>query len=381
MIVNLVNGGADSLESLGEVFTIKVEYYRSLEYSVKWTDPMKPKGKSKRPKTSKSKNDLCGEDAVLRRTRGKWRQEERDKAQSVSAKVQLDEPSTNDIIDIIDRGGEDEPEEWGTLVEVDDKGLDQFDEDQVSVTSSVKSGPSFPEKLSLEKPLSLCPSCRKLYQTAKRRKTPLKDKMLDTNPKSLTCDQWILLKPWRSKTTADCGGSLSQLIHKLVKSSRNRTKLVRKVCSRPHLFLERNLQRCIRKPVKKEKRKNRRKRAREDSQGPRIAKQQRLPNNQHRPIIDDFSHENGIEPIANNFTHNGPDPKSSRCSTSSLESQEDSDLTLTQPPVSVTSDTNSSKLCPKQSAPKRGGFRDLLAQLRGNNSMIIRESTTEVTPK
>lgn len=363
------------------MFTIKIEYYRSLEYSVKWKDPMKSKNRSKHPKTSKSKNDLCGEDGVLRRTRGKRRQKEWEKAQSVSAKVQMDEPSTNDIIDIIDRSGEDESEEWGTFVEVADEGLDHLDEDRVSVTSSVKSGPSFPEKRSFEKPLSLCPACRKLYQTAKRRKTPLRDKMLDTNPKSLTCDQWILLKPWRSKTVSDCGGSLSQLIIKLVKSCRNKTELVGKVCSRPHLFLERNLQCCIRKPVKKEKRKNRRKRAREDSQGPRVAKQQRLPNNRHRPISDDFSHDDSIQPIVNGFTRNGPDPMSSRCSTSSLGSQEDSDLTLTLPPASVTSDTNSSKLCPKQSAPKRGGFRELLAQLRGNNSMIIRESTTEVTPK
>lgn len=357
------------------MFTIKVEYYRALEYSVKWKDPMNPVRRSKR--LEKSPNDSCVEDSIHRKTRGRRRQNGwGEKAQPENRKAEMDKLSADDILDIIDRSHESDSEERAT-VEVADEGVDLSDDD----TNSVRSGPSFPRKLPAEKPVSsLCPACRKLYQRVKWMKAPLKDKLLDNNPKSPTCDQWILLKLWRSKALPDSRGNFSQVIHQIIQKGKKKDKLAVEVCSRPHLFLTRNLRRCIRKPQKKEKKtKNWRKRSREDSRGPRVAKQQRLLNNQRQPSSCNLSHNNSVQPVRNGVSHTSPDPTSGHSSTF-LESAEDSDLTLR--PGSVTLETDSSKVNPKQSVSKRGaGFKDLLAQLRGNHSMIIRESTTEVTPK
>lgn len=332
---------------------------------------MNPKSKPKQTKTLKSQND-----SVQRRTGSKRQQKAWKKAQSKNTRAEMVKMSTGDLLDIIDRSHEDS-------VEISDEAIDQ-DDDQISVTSSVRSGPSLSRELLTEMPLTLCPVCRKLYQRVKRIKVPLKDKLLDNNPKSLTCDQWILLKPWRRKQLSLCRGNLqsfSQIIHKLyvAKKDQNKNELMSgEVCSRPHLFLQRNLRRCTKKTLK-EKKKNWKKRAREDSHGPRVAKQQRLLNH-HRPISNDFSHDNSFQPIGNGFTDNSPGAMS--YNTSSSENGDDSDVILRQRPVSVTSETDHSKVCPKRSAPKRGaGFKDLLAQLRGNNSMIIRESDSEMIPK
>lgn len=152
----------------------------------------------------------------------------------------------------------------------------------------------------------------------------------------------------------------------------------REVCSRPHLFLQRNLRRSIRKPLKKETKKNRRKRPREDCQGPCAAKQLRL-NTQRQEVSNDVSHNNTVQPSRNSFTLNSHGLMSS---TLSLESRKDSDLTLELLSLSTISEIDTLKTCTKQSVPKRGaGFKDLLAQLRGNSSMIIREATTEVPPQ
>ncbi|XP_055084335.1 uncharacterized protein si:ch211-227n13.3 [Periophthalmus magnuspinnatus] len=248
--------------------------------------------------------------------------------------------------------------------------------------SSVMSGPSRRYNPCADKPLTLCPACRKLQQKAKRMKAPRKDKLLDTNPKSLTCDQWILLKPWRSKKKFDGRGNqlgIVQSIHKLlvVKKSKKKNYLgAEDMCSRPHVFLQRNLFHWMKKPMMKERKKNRKKRAREDSQGTRVAKRKRTHNND-QPISNSLIHN--TEPIRNCFTHNSSlDPISSPCSTSSLESgPDDSDLMCRLLPVSVPSEASDSfkEVTNCQIVSKKvGGFKDLLAQLRGNNSMIIRET-------
>ncbi|XP_055007525.1 uncharacterized protein si:ch211-227n13.3 isoform X1 [Boleophthalmus pectinirostris] len=357
---------SDSLESMMHMFSIKVEYYRLLEYSVKWKDPMNPKRNCNRPKTLKDQ-DSPSEDSIQCKTEGKRQQKERKKAQSGKTVADVDKQTINDILDLIDRSHENLPEETSPWVEVADDGVDQSDDDQVSV-SSITSGPSSNYDPCVDKPLTLCSACHKLQQKAKRM-APLKHKLLGTNPKSLTCDQWILLKPWRSKKKPDGKRNvlgLVQFIHKLrvVKKSMKKKKMpAEDMCSRQHVFLQRNLH-CVKKPIMKERKKNRKKRAREDSQGTRVAKQKRTHKNQ--PI----SLNHNTVPRRNGFTHNYSfDPMSSHCSILSQSGPDDSDVTFRLPPL------DSFKEFPKQTISKRGGgFRDLLAQLRGNNSMIIKET-------
>lgn len=336
---DLCNDGFESLESM-TVFTVKVEYYRSFEYAMQWSDPMNPIRKSKRLK--RSPKDLCVVDPVQRRTSlRRLPSGRREEAQCAKSEA-------DDLIDIINRSNESETE-----VTLKDEGVDQSEDD----TESVRSGPAFPCKSSAEKPeRSLCPTCCKLYQKVKRMKAPLKHKPQDYNPKSPTCDQWVLLKLWSSRILPDSRVNLSELILKMVRKDKKEDQFkAEEVCSRPHLFLTRNLRRCLTKPPKK-----RGKRPRKDSQGPRVAKQQRL--------LD------SSQPIKDGVTHTSPDPMSSCSSVSSLDNGGDSDQT--QHLLSVTLERDSLKANLKQNVPKRGGFKELLAQLRGNHSMIIRESTT-----
>ncbi|CAL9689056.1 unnamed protein product [Knipowitschia caucasica] len=348
--------------------SIKIEYYRSFKYSMKWKNLMNSKLNSKKRKTSKSPNNpSSSEDFIKGRERGK-RQQKRSKTVQCCNTHEVNKRSIDDLLDLIDRRQDD------LSVEVADEGVDCSDDDQVSV-SSIMSGPSGDYDSTLNKLLTLCSVCRKLQQKAKRMKAPLKNKLLCTDPKSFSCDQWILLKPWRRKQKQTSLLDLTQLIHRLrlIKNKQKKGQnelMVEVVCMRPHPFLQRNLRHCIKNPIIKNGEKNRRKRAREDSLVPRVAKQKRTHTNR-RPV---GCGDANTDPMTNDVTHNRSminDSLSSCCSPVSLESGlQDSDLT---PALSVAS--RSFKEMPKQTVPKRdGGFKDLLAQLRGNNSMIIRET-------
>ncbi len=125
--------------------------------------------------------------------------------------------------------------------------------------------------------------------------------------------------------------------------------------------------------MKKERNRNRRKRTRDDSQGPRITKQLRVS---LRRISDDvFSRTD------NNDLH----PTSARSSSPGFEACIDREIdnpagsgleTVELIPSTVTLETTKPRAVPpKPKAQKKtGGFRDLLAQLRGNSSMIVRET-------
>ncbi|XP_061524763.1 uncharacterized protein LOC133397641 isoform X2 [Phycodurus eques] len=127
---------------------------------------------------------------------------------------------------------------------------------------------------------SLCPSCRKVYQRAKSLKTPIKDKLLDNDPTSLTCDNWVLLKKWKASRLPESRGKLSHsllLVQSCLKGKRKAKQNERKnSCSRPHIFLHRNLRRPHKVPARKEAKRNQCQRASDDSQGCPIAKQKRL---------------------------------------------------------------------------------------------------------
>ncbi|XP_070774951.1 uncharacterized protein [Enoplosus armatus] len=200
------------------------------------------------------------------------------------------------------------------------------------------------------------------------------------DPKSLTCDQWVLIKKCRPRRLPNARGKL--LIHvQLVKNSLEVKSGAKQcvgegessACSRPHTFLQRNLRRRFRVPVKKGRKKNRRKRTRDDSQGPRAAKQQRLHSNSHiQHLSISCTDNNGLHPTGGHSSS----PDFVCGSDQEMGNSADQDVTVELIPSSVTLEiTKPRDATPKQKAPKkRGGFRDLLAQLRGNSSVIVRET-------
>lgn len=131
----------------------------------------------------------------------------------------------------------------------------------------------------------------------------------------------------------------------------------------------RNLRRHVRVPVKK----NRRKRRRDGTQDPRATKQQRLHSNNHSQHISIGStNEIGLHPTSGHSSSPGFEGRSDQ----EVDDQADTNLNVGLIPSTVTlTTTKPSEVPPKQKTPKkRGGFRDLLVQLRGNSNMIVRET-------
>lgn len=153
-----------------------------------------------------------------------------------------DDGDTGDILDIDSTQQKND----GWFVRVDDEGVDLCDGDSSSV-SSISSGPLVLDSSSSRKQRpsqDFCSACWNLYKKAKKVKAPLKNEldngewsncgrqsvfyrtivslfplkrvfltgtvccfvMLLTDPNSLTCDQWVLLKKWRPKRAPNPAG-------------------------------------------------------------------------------------------------------------------------------------------------------------------------------
>ncbi|XP_075954189.1 uncharacterized protein LOC142956466 isoform X1 [Anarhichas minor] len=359
--------------------------YRSFEYCVKWKLPMYPRRSSRPPKASKrspQRSPSPNEEVIQRRWRGKRQRTGLREAEADDNLVNTDkEEEDRDIIDVINstlQARRVAEEDEVKFVEVTDEGVDDSDEDCVSVTSSIASGPSVlhnsvsPKKL--RPPQGLCSACKTLYQKAKKMKAPIKSKLLDNDPKSLTCDQWVLIKSWRPRRLPNARGKLLirvQLVKKRLAVNNGANRPARcggdsPACSRPHAFLQRNLRRRVRVPVKK---KSRRKRTRDGSQGRRVAKQQRLLSNNRGQRVSS-------SPASGPSGSAGFEGRSDQ----EVNDESDTNPTLELIPSTVTMETTKPReVPPEQKAPKKkktttGGFRDLLAQLRGNSSMIVRET-------
>lgn len=225
-----------------------------------------------------------------------------------------------------------------------------------SSSSSIVSGPS---TLCYDKrDYDLCSSCQMLYEKAKRLKTPMISKLLDNDPESLTCDQWVLRKKWKPRRLPDVRRKLLSQV-RLDDGVTTGQREQSSPCSRPHTFLQRNLRRTSSSTGVK---KNRRKR-RGNSQGSRVAKQQRL--DQHTNIKGLVREPNG---------HFSSDARNR--SSPDTESGGENDETVQRVPsladrkAITPAEARAQKRAPKKTCQ----FRDLLAQLRGNSSMIIRET-------
>lgn len=133
-------------------------------------------------------------------------------------------------------------------------------------------------------------------------------------------------------------------------------------------------------PVKPGRKRNRRKRQRDDSLGPRVAKQQRLHSN------DLARHASNNIPAGNTVVDNSSPYQSSSQSTSSgfdgwseqeMEFPEDAHqaVELISSSVNVRGSIKPQEARVKPKAMKKtAGFRDLLAQMRANTSVIIKET-------
>ncbi|XP_058648517.1 uncharacterized protein si:ch211-227n13.3 isoform X2 [Onychostoma macrolepis] len=133
-----------------------------------------------------------------------------------------------------------------TKNEIESRGEVESILDESSTDLTVESGPSSPCH-----PVDTvrCRECEKLFAKMRKQPTPEK-KSRDTNPASLTCDVWVLLKKWhprrrRHREKGLLWTSLSR-IRKLLEGGSdfaavNRTEAS---CSRPHVFQQRNLRHC-----------------------------------------------------------------------------------------------------------------------------------------
>ncbi|KAG7327722.1 hypothetical protein KOW79_009328 [Hemibagrus wyckioides] len=109
---------------------------------------------------------------------------------------------------------------------------------------SVVSGPSSPSaaQYSLR-----CRECERLFSKM-RRQEPRKKKR-DKNPASLSCDEWLLNKKWQPQRRQQSRGRLWVHLKRIrlraaKQSDEGMTNKSWSLCSRPHVFLQRNLRHC-----------------------------------------------------------------------------------------------------------------------------------------
>ncbi|KAF6730842.1 hypothetical protein FQA47_008463 [Oryzias melastigma] len=131
-------------------------------------------------------------------------------------------------------------------------------------------GPLFHHHDTAQKPKpvhNLCPACHKLYQTVKRHRAPIKDKLLDNDPSSLTCDQWVLIKKWLPRKLSH-SSRLSRGDARFIPLRREQRVGAGEpmTCSRPHIFLQRNLRQCTRLLAEKKRKTKTRKQRKAGSQ-------------------------------------------------------------------------------------------------------------------
>ncbi|KAM9322308.1 uncharacterized protein KZ484_020531 isoform 1-T3 [Pholidichthys leucotaenia] len=333
---------------------------------------MYPKRSSRQAETSKESPQETRTEEVIKRRVSQRRKTWLKEAEADKSINNRKDGTGQDHITLINSTWDGEEEETKT-VEMVDKDLDESDEDSDSTCSSIASGPSFlyysSSKKKKKPSQSLCLACQKLYQKAQRLKRPIKSKLLDNDPKSLTCDQWVLLKTWKPRRLPNKRGNLLrciQLVNKAQTKRReaNTEERASPSCSRLHIFLQRNLRWCTEASAKKEKgKKNKRKRTRVDSPGSHAAKQQCLHSNR----LYDHSSSSSVDEEPNSRGRSGcPSPRKE------MAGLLHSNLTA----ESVNLHTTKPNFAPFKwkTPPKNPGFRDLLIQLRGSNSMIVKET-------
>ncbi|XP_054889343.1 uncharacterized protein si:ch211-227n13.3 [Poeciliopsis prolifica] len=342
--------------------SIKVEYYRSFEYTLNWPATMSLRRPSRLQFPQKS--PASDEDVARPRRRSRRRRQRLDETQA-------DVSEEGDIIDLIASHPFAKEGAARMAVGTLSYGLDKSNDESGSESSnsSIVSGPStlccdYRDEFYSD----LCSACHNLYKKAKRLKAPIRSKLLDNDPKSLTCDQWVLMKRWKPKgrpVARQKSLSHIQLDDGIVVRRGEQSS----PCSRPHIFLKRNLRRASSMAENQKKKERRRKRTGR-SQGSRVAKQQRLQNNS----LHQHTNSKGLVDNPNRSFGSGSDlrdqisPETEGCSKSGVTGLVPSSGARKAPaPAAV----QAAMRAPKKTCE----FRDLLVQLRGTSSMIIRETS------
>uniref|UniRef100_A0A1A7Z0U4 Uncharacterized protein n=2 Tax=Iconisemion striatum TaxID=60296 RepID=A0A1A7Z0U4_9TELE len=276
------------------------------------------------------------------------------KLRSQGRRTQLEEDGNYDLINIINR-----PER--EAVEIVDNGLSESDDDLADEGSSID-GPHIVCHTSSKTPKSsqaLCSGCLELYQQAETAETPIKNKPRDHDPKSLTCDHWVLIKKWTPRRLPN-----ARKLDKVITLRQGKKPEESPACSRLHVFLRRNLSRA-RLQTKKDRNESRRKRRRDDSHGCRVAKQRHLQSSGHqdrniRANVDDESNSSFI--FCRSFEGSG---------NTQMDPLSHAEPAVISPSVPL----KPAVVQAKQKTPKNtSGFRELLAQLRGHSNTIVKET-------
>lgn len=142
------------------------------------------------------------------------------------------------------------------------------------------------------------------------------------------------------------------------------------------LFCLRNLAKALKVPPKPGRKMNRRKRPRDDSLSPRLVKQQRFHGS------DLPKHANNKNPVVQTPRRGSYQSSQSISSGFDGGSEQEMDgpdtthhrLELISSSVNVQESLKPQEVRVKPKAPKKtAGFRDLLAQMRANTNVIVRE--------
>ncbi|XP_024129417.1 uncharacterized protein LOC112147338 [Oryzias melastigma] len=284
-----------------------------------------------------------------------------EKTQSYDHKTdsEHDQDENSDVPSISDEEGVGKS---GSPSESADPELDGSSEACWSDCSSVASGPSFRRYAALREPVlsqSVCSTCRKLYQRARSMKGPITDRLYDNDPSSLTCDHWILIKKIKPKKLTP-----TKRIESLKLEQRECGERESPTCSRPHIFLQRNLRRCIKKPSRKVGKK--RKRRRYNTKNSSVAKKQHFQkSNPDRNVGSVDANDCADNSFCSGFGW-------ADCSGQSVDHEAALDVTMKEMPSTVSPETSDFKQKAEKKEPKtKTSFKDLLTQCLYNSSGVI----------
>ncbi|KAL0967034.1 hypothetical protein UPYG_G00303720 [Umbra pygmaea] len=374
----------------------------SLQYCVRWGSSMRP---SRQSRLTSNKASEAGDprDAadqlVVRRSRRR--------AQNLWAG--LDDPictisdkgTDQNLIDLID----DEPESSSAsecrspqhdLPVKQEKAViggkrkapieDVGDSDAESCSSldSLASGPCFMIQPSpLDHPTGLCLTCQTLYREATLRNTPL-EPLVDNDPTSLSCDQWVLQKRRPTRLKGNVKGRLWIHLRRIRNTGQTEAEREHIACSRPHIFLQRNLRLYERRSVVQRKRG--RKRRKTSAGGGRqnaethITQRHSLQSSglQSSGLQSSGLQSSGLQSsgLQSSGLHSDPDGEADNGDDSGLE-ETPICYTFQVAPSSLTMETRLQATPYEEKKQRsRSGFRTLLDQFRCKSSSVIRETHT-----
>ncbi|XP_077580384.1 uncharacterized protein LOC144201540 isoform X2 [Stigmatopora nigra] len=356
---------------------IKSVSQSSFIYSLNLRYKMKTRRCSGVEKVSKKQIDQSpstNEGTITRKIRSKRRRRFFDTNQTQK------DGNVYDLIDIINSHVVEQPEEEDNDIQLLDRRLDVSAEPCTSSTIDNPSKVTAPNKNQRRK--RPCLSCRRLYQKAKRLKTPIKDKLLDNDPTSLTCDHWVLLKKWMPTRLPYLRGNLAhtlQRLHTHVKRStkakqKNLEKSNKDLCSRPHILLQRNLRQCCKVLAKKEPNRNQKKRPRNDSCGSRITgKKRHLSSSPPQDENENWSSQSSFHSTCDDLAVEDLNVEKS------IAENKKKFTTKIKPKLFPQNSKRGGK-APKLKGPKKKTpaqnvkFQNMITQLRGNSSIIVKET-------